>query len=149
MGSFGISEGNITGRKKKKKNPQNMCLTTSPGEVAQTLKRLPPASEQGLPRGREGTPWVHFLSEPRRTRSLCWVLLWGSPALTTLLVGLRYSGREVAAFVAPPRGELKPRTSTLVQAELSWASDGEEDSLSCEEHSGALGIRSKPLCIPE
>ena len=51
--------------------------------------------------------------------------------------------------MAPPWGELKPCTSTLVQAELSWPSDGEEDFLSCEGHSGALGIRSKPLCIPE
>ena len=51
--------------------------------------------------------------------------------------------------MAPPRGELKPRTSTLVQAELSCASDGEEDSLSREGQSGALGIRSKLVCIPE
>ena len=36
--SFGISEGNITGKEKKKKNPQNMHLTITPsGEVAQTL----------------------------------------------------------------------------------------------------------------
>ena len=40
-GSFGISEGNITGRgekEKKKKNTQNTCLTTTAsGEVAQLL----------------------------------------------------------------------------------------------------------------
>ena len=42
MGSFGISAGNITGREKKKTNPQNTCLTTTAsGEVAQIL--LPPA----------------------------------------------------------------------------------------------------------
>ena len=36
MKSFGISEGNITGRKKE--NPQNMCLTATPsGDVAQIL----------------------------------------------------------------------------------------------------------------
>ena len=42
MGSFGISEGNITGRGKKeegkKKTTQNTCLTTTAsGEVAQLL----------------------------------------------------------------------------------------------------------------
>ena len=38
MGSFGISEGNITRRKKKKYPPQITHLTTTPrGEVAQTL----------------------------------------------------------------------------------------------------------------
>ena len=37
FGNFGISEGNITGRKKKR-NPQNTRLTTTPsGEVAQML----------------------------------------------------------------------------------------------------------------
>ena len=37
-GSFGISEGNITGRGKKKKNPQSTHLTKTPSrEVAQTL----------------------------------------------------------------------------------------------------------------
>ena len=50
MGSFGISEGNITGRgKKKKNNPQNTCLTTAPsGEIAQTLASA--ISEYGLNR---------------------------------------------------------------------------------------------------
>ena len=40
MGSLGISEGNITGRRKKKKktHPQNTHLTATPsGEVAQML----------------------------------------------------------------------------------------------------------------
>ena len=39
VGSFGISEGNIIRRKeKKKKNPQNTCLTaTASREVAQML----------------------------------------------------------------------------------------------------------------
>ena len=41
MGSFGISEGNITGRKKKerkKETPQIACLTTtSSRELVQTL----------------------------------------------------------------------------------------------------------------
>ena len=41
-GNFGSSEGNITGRGKKK-TPQNMCLTATPnGEVAQTLARSSP-----------------------------------------------------------------------------------------------------------
>ena len=45
MGSFGISEGNITRRKKKK--TQNTCLTaTASREVAQTLRSA--TSEQGL-----------------------------------------------------------------------------------------------------
>ena len=48
-GSFRISEGNITGRGKKKKNPQNRCLTTiSSGETAQMLTYA--TSEQGLDR---------------------------------------------------------------------------------------------------
>lgn len=38
-----------------------------------------------------------------------------------LFVGLRNQGREVAAFVALPRGWLKPPSPTLVQAELGWA----------------------------
>ena len=38
MRSFGISEGNITGRKNKQKNQQNMHLITIANrEVAQTL----------------------------------------------------------------------------------------------------------------
>ena len=50
MGIFGISEGNITGEKKKKKKTQNMCLTsTANGEVAQKLTTA--TSERGL--GRE------------------------------------------------------------------------------------------------
>ena len=51
VGSFGILEGNITGRKKKKQKPQNMCLTTTPsGEVAWTLASA--TSKQGT--GRRG-----------------------------------------------------------------------------------------------
>ena len=38
MGSFGISEGNITGREKKKKKTHNMYLSATPnGEVAKML----------------------------------------------------------------------------------------------------------------
>ena len=38
MGSFGISNGNTTGRKKKERKPQITHLTTTPsGEVAQEL----------------------------------------------------------------------------------------------------------------
>ena len=49
MGNFGISEGNITGRRKKKKNPQNTHLTTTASrEVAQTLASA--TSKQGLDR---------------------------------------------------------------------------------------------------
>ena len=50
MGNFGISEGNITGRRKKKKNnPQNTHLTTTAiREVAQTLASA--TSKQGLDR---------------------------------------------------------------------------------------------------
>ena len=49
MGSFGISEGNIT-RRKKKQAPQNPCLTTTAsGEIAQMLASA--TSELGL--GRE------------------------------------------------------------------------------------------------
>ena len=50
VGSFGISEGNITGsNNNKKKPPQYMCLTTTPrGEVAQTLPSA--TSKQGLDR---------------------------------------------------------------------------------------------------
>ena len=48
-GSFGISEGNITGRGKKKKKKQNTHLTTTASrEVAQML--MSPTSEQGLDR---------------------------------------------------------------------------------------------------
>ena len=46
-GELGISEGNITRRKKKKKSPQNTCLiATASREVAQGL--MSPTSEQGL-----------------------------------------------------------------------------------------------------
>ena len=46
MGSFGISKGNITRRKKKEK-PQNTHLTTTTsGEVAQTLPSV--TSKLGL-----------------------------------------------------------------------------------------------------
>ena len=50
MGSFEISEGNITEKgKKKKPDPQNTCLTaTASGEVAQRL--LFATSKQGLDR---------------------------------------------------------------------------------------------------
>ena len=56
MGSFGISEGNITRKKKKNKNknpteyvPKCNCLNaTASGEVAQTLAFS--TSEQGLDR---------------------------------------------------------------------------------------------------
>ena len=55
MWSFGISEGNITRRKKKKKkHTQITCLTaTSSREVAQTLKSAssePASSKWGLNR---------------------------------------------------------------------------------------------------
>ena len=47
VGSFGISEGNITGRKKR--NPQIMRLTTTPSrEVASMLAST--SSKQGLKR---------------------------------------------------------------------------------------------------
>ena len=53
MGSFGISEGNITGRKKKK-NPQIMCLTTTPSrEVGHMLASA--TSKQGLNREVQAT----------------------------------------------------------------------------------------------
>ena len=50
VGSFGVSEGNITGReKKKKKNPQITCLTATPsGEIAQKL--VSATSKRGLNR---------------------------------------------------------------------------------------------------
>ena len=65
MGSFGISEGNITGRKKiNTKNPQMTCLTTTPsGEVAQTLASA--TSKWGL--NREA--WAAVLRV--RTRPEC------------------------------------------------------------------------------
>ena len=45
-GSFGISEGNITGREKKRQNPQNMCLTvTSSSEACSGQQRV--GAEQG------------------------------------------------------------------------------------------------------
>ena len=51
VGTFGISEDNITGRRKKFiNNPQNTCLTVSPrGEIAQAL--VSATSKQGP--GRE------------------------------------------------------------------------------------------------
>ena len=57
MGSFEISEGNITRRgKKKKQTTQNKCLTTTPsGEVTQTL--MSAAGQRGsgcMLRGRTG-----------------------------------------------------------------------------------------------
>ena len=55
VGSFGISEDNITGRKKKK-TPQNTRLTATPSrEVAQTLPSA--GSEQGLNK----EVWVAYL----------------------------------------------------------------------------------------
>ena len=52
VGSFGISEGNITERKKKQK-PQNMSLTATPsGEVAQT--RIGHQQEPGAGQGGMG-----------------------------------------------------------------------------------------------
>ena len=98
-------------------------------------QRGPPGSISPLSHAGQGTSAESWCGE--------------SPALTTIFVGLRNSRREVAAFVAPPQGELKPRTPSPVQAELSWGSEGEEDSLSREGHSGALGNRSKLMCIPE
>ena len=63
MGSFGISEGNITGRGKKK-SPQNRCLTTiASGEVGETyasttimqgLDREVPAASSSVLRVRTG-----------------------------------------------------------------------------------------------
>ena len=51
MGSFGISKGNIT-RRKKKKNPQNRRLTAiASREVAQTLASA--TSKGGGPLDRE------------------------------------------------------------------------------------------------
>ena len=46
MGSFGISEGNITGREKNNTHPQITCLTTTPSreELASAT------SKQGLNR---------------------------------------------------------------------------------------------------
>ena len=46
--SFGISEGNITSRKKKKKTENTLLTATPSGEVAQKLLSAP--SEQGLNR---------------------------------------------------------------------------------------------------
>ena len=47
MGSFGISEGNITRREKKNKIPQNKRLTaTASGEITQMLAKA--TSKQGL-----------------------------------------------------------------------------------------------------
>ena len=37
FGEFGISEGNITGREKKKQKPEYTLTTTASGQVAQTL----------------------------------------------------------------------------------------------------------------
>ena len=57
MGSFGISEDNITGRKKK--NPQNTFLTATPSrEVAQTFASA--TSEPGLNR----EVWVALRTGP-------------------------------------------------------------------------------------
>ena len=53
MGSFGISEDNITGREKKKKNLQIMRLTAIPsGEVDLTFPYT--SSKQGLNKEARG-----------------------------------------------------------------------------------------------
>ena len=55
MGSFGISEGNITGRKKKK-TPQNTHLTTTASrEVAQMLAST---TSKLSTRGLDGETWA-------------------------------------------------------------------------------------------
>ena len=65
VGSFGISEGNITGGKKKKQK-QDMCLTTTTsGETAQTLKSA--SSEWELDR----EAWAASLILRVRTRLEC------------------------------------------------------------------------------
>ena len=49
LGSFGISDGNIIGREKKKNTPQNMHLrATASGEVAQVF--VTTTSQRGLDR---------------------------------------------------------------------------------------------------
>ena len=54
MGNFGISECNITGRGKKKKNPQSRHLTTTAnGEVAQMFAST--TSKWGLDREAQAT----------------------------------------------------------------------------------------------
>ena len=64
-GSFGISEGNITGREKRK-NPQNMRLTaTASREVTQRL--MSTTSEQRLDREAQAASWVLRV----RTRPEC------------------------------------------------------------------------------
>ena len=70
-GSFGISEGNITGREKRK-NPQNMRLTATPSrEVAQTL-----SSATGSRAG--WTRLLHLWDFPgKSTRVGCHLLLQG------------------------------------------------------------------------
>ena len=58
MGSFGISEANITrkGGEKKTKKPQITCLTTTPsGEVAQTPTSA--TSKQGVNREVPAAPF--------------------------------------------------------------------------------------------
>ena len=56
MGSFGVLEGNITGRReKKKKKKQNTHITATPREVAQIL-----ASTTGK-RGLNREAWVACL----------------------------------------------------------------------------------------
>ena len=67
MGSFEISEGNITENEKKKKpDPQNTCLTaTASREVAQML--VSATSKQGLVREAQAASLVHRV----RTRPEC------------------------------------------------------------------------------
>ena len=56
MGSFGISEGNITGRKNKLKNQQITCLMATPSrEVAQTLSST---TSKLSTRGLDGETWA-------------------------------------------------------------------------------------------
>ena len=51
MGSFGISEGNITGRKEHTQDTHLTTTTSTDGEVAQTLKSTTMSGVGGL--GRE------------------------------------------------------------------------------------------------
>ena len=83
-------------------------------ETQRCSRGICPASEQGLPRERGVTSWVHIPSEPLGKEPQLGSWLWRPPALTMLFVGLRNQRREVAACVALPRGELKPPSPTPV-----------------------------------
>ena len=65
VGSSEISEGNITGRKKKKKKTQNRPLTTTASRVAQRL--VSTSSEGGLDR----EVWLALSVLSVRTRPKC------------------------------------------------------------------------------